>query len=347
MSDLANTQKEQRILNDVDDAANAILAGWEERPEEDHSEPTEEATTTEATETDQGELFDEEDEAIEEVEVDEDEDLEDTEDDDEDYEEEDDDEEDDVKPSKSLSDKDVVSVTVDGEDLQVSVSELKRLYGQEASLTRKSQDVAQQRKLAEANIEKTHVVMQKLLEKAQEQYKPYADVDMLVASRTMDASDFAQLRKEAQAAEENIKFLQTEADNFYNSLKQQQQQALKQQASEAVKVLQAEIPDWSNNLYNDIRAYAVSEGLPQEQVDQYVDPVVIKLLNKARMFDQGKKVAVKKKTSAKQQKVLRSKKAPATKVDRRMAKAKEAQAKLRNSRDLDDIANAIMTRWEE
>ena len=66
------------------------------------------------------------------------------------------------------------------------------------------------------------------------------------------------------------------------------------------------------------------------------------------MFDQGKKVAVKKKTTAKQQqKVLRSKKAPATKVDRRMAKAKEAQSKLRNSRDLDDIADAIMSRWEE
>jgi hypothetical protein len=344
MSDLNETQKKQRILNDVDDAADAILAGWEERPEEDHSEPTEEATATKVDETDQGELFDDEDEAIEEVEVDDDEDLEDAEDED----EQDDDTEEAEETAEVLSEDSLVNVTVDGEDLQVSVSDLKRLYGQEASLTRKSQDVAQQRKIADANIEKTHVVMQKLLEKAQEQYKPYADVDMLLASRTMDASDFAQLRKEAQAAEENIKFLKSEADNFYNELKQQQQQTLKQQASEAVKVLQTEIPDWSNNLYNDIRAYAVSEGLPQEQVDQYVDPVVIKLLNKARMFDQGKKVAVKKKTTAKQQqRVLRSKKAPATKVDRRMAKAKEAQSKLRNSRDLDDIADAIMSRWEE
>ena len=344
MSDLNETQKEQRILNDVDDAADAILAGWEERPEEDHSEPTEEAAATEVDETDQGELFDDEDEAIEEVEVDDDEDLEDAEDED----EQDDDTEEAEQTAEVLSEDSLVNVTVDGEDLQVSVSDLKRLYGQEASLTRKSQDVAQQRKIADANIEKTHVVMQKLLEKAQEQYKPYADVDMLVASRTMDASEFAQLRKEAQAAEENIKFLQSEADNFYTELKQQQQQALKQQASEAVKVLQTEIPDWSNNLYNDIRAYAVSEGLPQEQVDQYVDPIVIKLLNKARMFDQGKKVAVKKKTTAKQQqRVLRSKKAPTTKVDRRMAKAKEAQSKLRNSRDLDDIADAIMSRWEE
>jgi hypothetical protein len=343
MSDLNETQKEQRVLEDLDDAADAILANWEERPEEDQSEPTVEAADTEDDETSPGELFDDDDEA-EEVDIDEDEDLGDADDDDED----DADESDDTVENEPLSDDQLVSITVEGEDLQVSVSDLKRLYGQEASLTRKSQDVAQQRKVAEANIEKTHVVMQKMLEKAQEQYKPYADVDMLVASRTMEASDFAQLRKEAQAAEENIKFLQSEADAFYGELKQQQQQTLKQQASEAVKVLQTEIPDWSNNLYNDIRAYGVSQGLPQEQVDQYVDPVVIKLLNKARMFDQGKKVAVKKKTSAKQQqKVLRSKKAPSTKTDRRMAKAKEAQAKLRNSRDLDDIADAIMSRWEE
>ena len=343
MSDLNETQKEQRVLEDLDDAADAILANWEERPEEDQSEPAVEAADTEDGETSPGELFDDDDEA-EEVDIDEDEDLADADDDDED----DADESDDTVENEPLSDDQLVSITVEGEDLQVSVSDLKRLYGQEASLTRKSQDVAQQRKVAEANIEKTHVVMQKMLEKAQEQYKPYADVDMLVASRTMEASDFAQLRKEAQAAEENIKFLQSEADAFYGELKQQQQQTLKQQASEAVKVLQTEIPDWSNNLYNDIRAYSVSQGLPQEQVDQYVDPVVIKLLNKARMFDQGKKVAVKKKTSAKQQqKVLRSKKAPSTKTDRRMAKAKEAQSKLRNSRDLDDIADAIMSRWEE
>ena len=50
-------------------------------------------------------------------------------------------------------------------------------------------------------------------------------------------------------------------------------------------------------------------GLPEEQVNNYVDPTVIKVLNKARLYDQAKQVTTtKKKRVAK--KVLKSKKAP-------------------------------------
>ena len=50
-------------------------------------------------------------------------------------------------------------------------------------------------------------------------------------------------------------------------------------------------------------------GLPEEQVNSYVDPTVIKVLNKARLYDQAKQVTTtKKKRVAK--KVLKSKKAP-------------------------------------
>lgn len=342
---------EPRVLQDVDDAANAILAGWEE-PQDEHSEPTEEAADTQREdETSQGDLFDEEAEA-EEVDVDEDEDFDDADDDDdseyeEDTEEEESDEED-AAETLVASDDAMVKVIVDNEEHQISVSDLKRLYGQEASLTRKSQDVAQQRKVAEANIEKTHLVLQKLISQAEEQYKPYKDVDMLVASRTMDASDFAQLRKEAQAAEQNLKFLKEEADGYYNDLRNQQQQTLRQQAQEAVKVLQQEIPDWSNSLYNDIRSYAVAQGLPQEQVDMIVDPAVVTLINKARLYDEGKKVAnvKKKKPSPAAKKVLRSRKAPATSSDRRVEAQRKARQAMRNSTDLDDIANAILKGWE-
>ena len=50
----------------------------------------------------------------------------------------------------------------------------------------------------------------------------------------------------------------------------------------------------SNAMYDEIRQYSVSEGLPEQMVNTIVDPVVIKLLNKARLYDQGKKVATKK-----------------------------------------------------
>ena len=201
-----------------------------------------------------------------------------------------------------------VEVTVDGVTERVSVASLKRLAGQEKALGRKSQETAAQRKEAEAAMDKTHHVMQAMLQKAEEQVRPYKEIDMLLASRQMEPEDFQQLRMEAKQAEDNLKFLTEEADAFYGDIQKQQQAAQQEAAKQCIKTLQEEM-EWSNQLYNDIRGYAVSIGLPQEQVDQYVDPVVIQLINKARLYDEGKKLATFENESN-LKKVLRSNKAP-------------------------------------
>ena len=241
-----------------------------------------------------------------------------------------------------------VEITVDGETHRASVADLKRLYGQEASLTRKSQAVSQQRKQAEDAMQRSDALLQAMLSRAEERFKPYSEVDMLLASKTMDAEDFAALRKEAQSASEDVRFLREEADSYYGELQKQHQAAQKQAATEAVKVLQDAIPDWSNETYSDIRSYAVAQGLPEEQVNVIVDPAVIQIINKARLFDQGKRVATVKKKAATQKKVLRSKKSPPNATARRKADIDKQRAALRNNRgtDLEDIASVLMSRWE-
>jgi hypothetical protein len=137
-----------------------------------------------------------------------------------------------------------------------------------------------------------------------------------------------------------------EADNFYGYVKQQQGESLKQQATECIKVLQQDVPDWNNDLYNDIRSYAISQGLPEDQVNQYADPNVIKLLNKARMFDQTKKVATVKKAKA-AKKILRSKKAPPNNAELKQQNQQRKVDQLRaNANDLDNIADVIMSNWQ-
>ena len=75
---------------------------------------------------------------------------------------------------------------------------------------------------------------------------------------------------------------------------------------------------------------------------------VIQLINKARLYDQGKRVATVKKKAATTKKVLRSKKAPASESAKRKASQSKQRQALRagNGNDLDDIANAILNRWE-
>ena len=333
------TTNESKILS-PDDIEGAILARWEDAEKEPSDPETENEpeAVQEEEETDDG-LQDEADE--DEVEEDQETDPDETE-------TEDEDEDDDVENEDTvLSDDAQVEIQVDGETVQASVKDLKRLYGQEAALTRKSQEVATQRKNADDAISKSNVVLQKMLEKAQAKFKPYQEVDMLVASKTMSTEDFAQLRKEYKAVEEEYKFLSEEADVYYKDLQNQQQTQLQSAAKECVKVLQDEVPNWNNQLYNDIRGYAISIGLPENEVNRYVDPKVIQLINKARLYDQGKKVATTKKKNPTSTKILRSKKAPPTATSRKASKLKDATAALGNQGvDLDDISSVIMSRWE-
>ena len=80
----------------------------------------------------------------------------------------------------------------------------------------------------------------------------------------------------------------------------------------------------------------------QKTVNTYVDPVVIKILNKARLFDQAKQVTTTKKKIAKEG--AENNKAPSLK------QMKEQESKRPRGRycnnDLDSIADALLSRWE-
>ena len=343
VTDNVNDNSKSGAALTLDDAAEAILGNWEDAEElsDDEQEATDE--TTDETDVEDSDIEDTEDPES-------DEDDEDPAEDDTEEATEDDQEEEEQDESEAelveFDDDTLVEISVDGESKQASIKDLKRLYGQEASLTRKSQEAASQRKSADEQMQKADASLQAMISRAQERYKPYSEVDMLVASKNMSAEDFTQLRAESRQAEEDLKFLTEEADGFYGYVQQQQAQAQQEQAKDCVQVLQREIPDWNNTLYNDIRQYAITNGLPEQAVNQYADPNVIMLLNKARMFDQTTKVATVKKAKA-AKKVLRTKKAPPTKTDITRERQRKNVERLRSANnDLDNIADVIMSNWE-
>jgi len=355
MNDNNNVQNDnsQPLNLDIDEAADVILGQWTDGEDlsgdtEDEDATSEDLNETEVTE-DEIEDTEEDDESDDNLD-----DPDDTDElDDEDVETDEDDEEDDEEPL-AASDDQIVDINVNGESKQVSVKDLKRLYGQEASLTKKSQDLANQRKQSDESLAQTQLSYQKLLERAEARFKPYADIDMLVASRQMDPDTFAQLRQDAKQAEEDLTFLKEESNTLVSQQQQQFAEQSKEAAANCVKVLQEQLPDWGNELYSDIRNYAVKSGLPQEQVDQYTDPQVIMLINKARLYDQSKQSAKSKKAKAKltksksgKTKVLSSRKAPVSKEASAERKRQAAIKNLHGHSDLDDIAAALMSGWKD
>lgn len=350
MNNVQRQPTSETAFDTDEDAADAILDRWTDA--EELSEDTDLEATAEATEETEEAPVDIEEE--EENDEDSEDPNEDPDEDDQETETEDDDD-DDAPEEVTLSDESLIEVAVDGETKQASLKDLKRLYGQEASLTRKSQEVASKRKEADDALKRTDLSYQKLLERAEARNKPYADVDMLVASKSMSTEDFSSLRREAKEAETDLRFLKEEANAFYQETQTQFKTQQAEAAKECIKTLQDTVEGWGNDLYNDIRTYAVSVGLPKEQVDQYVDPNVIILLNKARMFDKSmdtvktKKAKVMKVKTSKG-KVLRSVKAPKSSLDantrKRELTAKRVRENSSAAGDLDDIADALLARWE-
>ena len=230
----------------VDSTADAILASWEDADEDQPSEEGALEATDESTS---------EETEVEESETEQDEDTE-----EETETEEDPDEDAETEEAEAeeidLSDDTLVELMVDGETKQASLKELKRLYGQEASLTRKSQETANQRKEANEALERADASLQAMLTRAQERYAPYEEIDMLVASRQMNPDDFAALRAEAKAAEGDIKFLKEEANSFYGELQNKKAAQQQESAKHCIEVLQKELPEWNTELYNDIRSTA-------------------------------------------------------------------------------------------
>ena len=360
MSNVQEANLEPQSL-DLDEAADAILDRWSDG-EILSDEEDQEATPEDVDETpdDDGDFEEDEDvsEDDDDTEADPDQD-EDTDEDDDDGDEDDAEEEEaeEEAEAEGVTDETLIEISIDGETKQASVKDLKRLYGQEASLTRKSQEVATKRKEAEEALVNADNTYRTLMERAEARFKPYSELDMLVASRNLSNEDFTQLRQDAKAAEDDLKFLTEEANSFYQNAQGNAQAQLQAQAKECSRVLEQDIEGWGNDLYNDIRSYAVKQGLPQDQVDKYVDPGVIKILNKARMYDELKATAGTKKAKAatstglkSKKKVLRSKKAPVTQDEGNRARIKKSQSKLisNGSRagDLDDIADALLARWE-
>src|SRR3546814_10534101 len=97
----------------------------------------------------------------------------------------DDDGSNDEKPApKAVPEDDaVVKVVVDGEETEVTVGSLKRLAGQEAALTRKSQEV-------EVVGGRAALMIQGAIEVVLEELAPYKDIDWLTLRDKMEPDEF-------------------------------------------------------------------------------------------------------------------------------------------------------------
>jgi hypothetical protein len=306
----------------LDDATNALLNRWKDA--EKPSDTGEGANT---------EIDDDEDDATI-------------------FDEEDDDGADNSEDDSSLpeaTDDHRVTLTVDGETKSVTVKELKRLFGQEASLTRKSQEVAAARKAAEADAERYTVATQRLLTKAEDRFKPFENIDWMVAQNRLTPDEFAALRAEARDAYSEVEFLKAEANDFLAQVQGQRAEARVAQAKETIATLEKDIPGWDKDAYEKVRSYAVKSGMEMEAFNNIVDAPSIKIIHEAMRYSEAREKAKAKKANQRTapKRVLKPSSGISQNLGKPTDKSAESIATLKQTGRRDDAVNALMARWAD
>ena len=242
----------------------------------------------------------------------------------------------------------LVDVKVGEESHRVKVADLKRLFGQEAALTRKGQEIASAHTEAKTQIERATAVVTRALEKAEANYASYKDLDLWDLSRKMEPAAFKQLREDGQAALSDLQALQAEATALRGEGTKVDQAAHQRAAREAVADLtNAKSPNhiegWSDTLYEGLMTFAESKGLKSART--IVDPAVVKLLHMAHLYQSGVKLAGEKVTKVASQPAKPMRPGSSSQETREARKPQDtAMDRLRRSGKSADAEDAFLAR---
>lgn len=246
-----------------------------------------------------------------------------------------------------------VKVKVGEEEHEVAVKDLKRLFGQEASLTKKSQEVAERTKAAELAQAKSLAALDVLVKRAQEAANPYRNVNwaQLMKDPSISAEDVGALQEAAKAAFENETFLTGQLDNFMQEINAQQLAVQQQSAKACIQAITDEksptyIKGWDQKLYDDMRSFAVSMGANAQMVNNLVDPAAFKLIHMAMQYHKGSQKTVTQKVNKAPKKIVKATttaSAPTKATGQAISRSKAVAAMKKDGGSMKSAENAFLT----
>ena len=242
-------------------------------------------------------------------------------------------------------------VEVDGEE--ITVEELKAANLRQRDYTRKTQELAEQRKALEAQyseIERERAQYAQMLPALQqrlEQKEQEPDWDTLYdTDPTMAAKAERQWRKQQDEREAQMQAVQAEQQRLQALQQQKVQQMQEQYVSQQREILPEVIPEWRDSKVaaqgaTQIRDFLLGEGFTEQDIGGLTNATLVKLARKAMLYDRGETrvTAAKAKPKKARAKTLRS----GTKASQPRPKS-DAQKAIQNAKQsgrVQDAASAI------
>lgn len=258
-----------------------------------------------------------------------------------------------VEAEEEEAEPELVEIEVDGESYKVPEA-LKDKIMLQADYTRKTQEVAEQRKAveqAQAQLQiQAQLQQQSLAEYAKltainDQLQQYNQIDWN-ALYDSDPAEFVRLK-------ESRRDLIDQYNGLNNAIAQQQQQQIAKQQEitlqaieEGKKILAREIPNWNTDLAKSLNTFAVEKfGFTPEEVNSVIDPRVVKLLHKAYLYD--KQVSNKPLTEKRVANLPKVSKPGSKNTQANVAASREQEARkaLRKSGSIDAAQAVFLARY--
>ena len=306
----------------------------EERLEEQEA-PQPMETEEEAVEIDQAEEAVEE--ASEEMEVDEVEETVDEED----------------SSEEEVEEIDVYTIRVDGEDVDVTLEELQKGYSRQQAFTKRSQELAEQRRAFEAEQAeikqlRDHYAQQLELVAQQVQQTIPQEPDWVALSKEVSAEEFNRIKAGYDYQKQTLERAEQERNRIAQEQQAEQQEAMKKHLEAQRDEMMNRIPSWQdegtrNEERLEVIKYAQRRiGFSEEEIANASDARAIELLYKAWKWDslQEKKPAVKKRTR-KAPKMAKSGQ-PKTKAEVASRSRKQAMDRLNKEKSVDAAVRYLM-----
>ena len=248
------------------------------------------------------------------------------------------------------------AVKVDGEESEVTLDELLKGYSRQSSFTRKTQDLAEQRKEFD-NAQQHMAAEYQQIQAERQQYEAtlnnilensnldkFANVDWETLKMT-DPLEYMTKKQEQQDAKEKIRELQMQQHQAATNSQAENGRLYEQAKAENAKFLVEAIPEFQDpdkqpKLISDLRTFGLEQGFSEEELNGLIDWRSIVVLDKARRYDQIQNADLKTKKVKNKPRVVRSGKG-VTRSDS-SKKARTAKMKrLQQSGHVDDAASLL------
>jgi len=198
---------------------------------------------------------------------------------------------------------DTYTITVAGEDVEVTLDELQAGYSRQSDYTKKTQELATERKaLAEsqqqyaAEIQESNTVREQYVQaigqfiaQANSNLGEYANIDWR-ALKENDPLEYVTKRDEFREHQGRIQHAQQLQQKAQQEAQENQGRLIQEKVAQEHELMVGIIPEWGNaekraELAGKIRSYSTSQGFSEQEIEGLMDHRSLNLIIKAMKYD--------------------------------------------------------------